>query len=330
MKAVVFSEPYKVELHEVESPTVGPDDVLTETRVTGIGGGTERGIFRGVFPRIVKGGRTYPMIPGYDAIGVVREVGRNVEKVKPCDRVIAGGTTYGIENCTLYWGGHVEYKKSLESEVYKIPDGITQEEATFNVLGGDAVDGIKNAGLKFGDTVVIIGQGTVGQIMSQLAKVGGAGRVIAVDVFDFKLDMSKKLGVNYVINAGEEDPVERVLEITGGTGADVVLEVTGKGKPINQAFKMTRKEGKIIVFGRHLKPEKIDLTSDFWYKKQILKGSFASEAMLYRDLFFSLVSTGRVKVKELITHEFPIEKVKEAYDVLESEKHFQIIFRWKR
>lgn len=330
MKAIVFTKPYKVELREVGTPKIGSNDVLTETIVTGIGGGTERGIFRGVFPRIVKGERTYPMIPGFPhSIGIVKEVGKKVKKFKPGDRVIAGGATYGIKNYTLYWGGHVEYKKSLESEVYKIPEGIPFEVAVLSALGGDAVDGIKNADIEFGDTVVIIGQGIVGQFMSQLAKVGGAGKVIAVDLFEFKLDLSKKLGADCVINAKEDDPVKKVLEITDGNGADVVLEVTGKGESVNQAFKMARKKGKIVAFGRHLKPEEIDLTSDFWYKKQTLKGSFASEAMLYRDLFFSLASTGRIDVKGLVTHEFPIEKVKEAYDVLDSEKHLQIIFRWK-
>lgn len=334
LKAIIFPEPYKVEVIEVEDPKVGPDDVLTETRVSGISVGTERGIYRGVFPKIVKGIRKHPFIPGYNAVGVVKEVGKNVKEVKPGDRVIAGGTTYGVENYTLYWGGHVEYKRSLESEVYKIPEGITFEETTLDVLGGTALNCIRRAKLRFGDTVVVIGQGPLGQLVSLIAKTGGAGRIICIDLFDFKLEISKRVGADYIINAKDEDPVRRVIDLTGGVGADVVVEVTGKGEPVNQAFRMTKKEGKIIVLGRHLKPEEIDLTSDFWYKELTMKGSYDHIKNDIKDLFFSLILTGRIdqwKVKELITHDFPVDKAKEAYELLDKspEKYLEIIFHWK-
>jgi len=336
LKAVVFLAPDKVELCEVEDPRIGANDVLIETRVAGISAGTETGILRGVFPRIVRGEIKYPIIPGYaDGVGgIVKEVGEKVNDFQVGDRVIAGRTTYPIKGYSVYWGGHVEYRQSLASEVRKLPDDISFEEAAFHNHGTDAIHCARRANLHFGETVAIIGMGSMGQQACQIAKIGGAGQVIAVDIFDTKLELSKKSGADHIINSKKENLADRVMELTDGQGADVVIEAVGAPGLVNQSFDILKTHGRVLVWGRHVKPEEVDFTDKFFYKEISIIGTFdrlGEDADELLELWFNLVKTKRLKLKHLITHDIPTENVAEAYRIMseETDKYCFILLRWK-
>lgn len=341
LKAVVFPEPGKVEYRDVEDPAIESKDVLLENHVIAISAGNERRLIKGYWPKIIRGERKFPIIPGYSngAVGVIKEVGEEVEDFEVGERVIiargaVGTTNYPIEGYTLYWGGHVEYRRCPANEVCKLPDDISFEEAAFHAQGTMTLHCIRNANLGFGDTVVIIGQGSMGQQACQMAKIGGAGKVIAVDVFDTKLELSKKSGADYVINSKKEDLVGRVMELTGEEGADVVIEAVGSPGLVNQSFDLLRTHGKVLVWGRHIEPEEVDFTGKFWYKEVSIIGTYGEAGENHGEileLWFNLVRNKRLKLRHLITHDIWAENVAEAFRVMEEEpdKYCFILLRWK-
>jgi len=262
---------------------------------------------------------------GYSASGIVREVGNYVHSFSVGDRVACIGAGFAT---------HAEYNTVPEPLCCKVPDNVSFEEAAFGMLGVISLHGIRCADLTFGERVSVIGLGLLGLITAQILKAYGSS-VIGYDIDPRKVELARKLGIDFACSS-EEEYKTLVDRNTEGYGADAVIitAASDSDAPVRLAVDIVRFRGKIVVVGvADIHPNRNEL----WYKEaQIIvsraggPGSldplFEQKGIDYppgyvrwteeRNLqeFLRLISEGRVDVKSLITHQFPIQQVIEVYN----------------
>ena len=221
---------------------IGPDEVLVKTHLAGICG-SDKNLYNGIIPP--SGGlntemRTafaYPYFLGHEGGGTVVAVGERVREFAVGDQVISFGW---IETFS-------EYFKGKEEDLEKVPAGMPMDLACLGEPIGCAVFSGLMSRIQFGDVVAVFGMGFAGQIMAQVAKAKGAYRVIGVDVVDGKLALAQKFGLDYAVNGTKTDPLKAVMEITGGRGADVVVDMAGSADSVNLCSAAVKHNG-IMVF----------------------------------------------------------------------------------
>lgn len=269
-RVVYFTEPGKIQIEKIPLPQLKPNDVLVKTHRASICG-SERYYYRGIIVRPqdeARGGpgvslkeprkdgrpaHAYPLGPlGHEGGGTIIEKGSAVEEYLGGGKVSVGDQVGSLvfPTYTDYWVTDVSY-------VQPIPQDVPFEVGClYEPLGCAAWAGI-HLGVKIGDVVAVNGVGFAGNIILQGAVKAGASKVIAVDVVQSKLDVAKQLGADYVINAHETDPVERINEITHGEGVDVAAEaVGGTGIGIQLALGMVRHNGILAIYGDNYIPVK--------------------------------------------------------------------------
>ena len=243
--------------------------MLVKTSVSGISAGTEMGLYKGTNEALVKRrwGETwvYPMYPGYEAVGRVVECGPDTTRLKVGDRVMS-------------YGNHAEYCTVEEATSVKLPDNISDRQATLATLGTTSLHGLRRGRVEYGDTVAVVGMGQMGQMGIQHARLAGAARTIAVDKDPWRLDMARRLGTEYCINPDDGDPVEAIGRISDG-GAHVVLETAGVAPAIPLAMALARDEGRVVIVGWHLESIDFEPGEDFLYKELELLASRGSGYM---------------------------------------------------
>ncbi len=269
-----------------------------------------------------------PVPLGYSAAGLVVEVGQGVQGYKPGDRVAAAGAGFA---------SHAEMIWVPENLCVPIPEGVDFEDAALVMLGGIALHGVREAALTLGERAVVIGLGLLGLLSVQFLKSQGC-RVAGVDLDPQKGRLAKELGADLVLLAGQDNIEEAIANFTGGLGADaVVITAASKdNRPIQLAEAIARERARLVMVG----VAELSLTRKaFWDKELVFTVSKAagpgSLAPLYEakgfdypiaqvrwterrnlEVFLDLIAQGRVQVKQLITHRFPIDKALQAYDLL--------------
>lgn len=267
---VVYLDVGKITIDTISLPELKTDQILVRTHQASVCG-SERYFYRGISVRPqdeARGGpetqigrpradgrpeHAYPMGPlGHEGGGSVVEVGSAV------DEYLGGGkVSVGDKVGSLVYPTYTDYWVTDPGHIQPIPEGVSFEVGCLYEPLGCAAWAALHVGVKLGDIVGVNGVGFAGNIMLQGAVKAGASKVIAVDVVERKLDIAKKLGADYVINANEEDPVERVNEITHGEGVDVAIEaVGGSGVGIAQALGMLRHNGILALYGDNYAPVK--------------------------------------------------------------------------
>lgn len=266
MKAVRFYAPQDIRLEEVETPKIGPDEILVKVEIA-LTCGTDVKMYRRGHPLVKP-----PLIFGHEFAGVVAEVGRNVTRFKEGQRVVAANSA-PCNTCyfckirkpnlcerlleTLIGfsvsGAYAEYVRVpasiVKQNTYELPNNVSFEEAVLLEPLACVVNGNAEANIKVGDTVVVIGAGPIGLMQVQLAKISGAKNVICTDLREERLKIAAEVGADTLINASKEDQLKRVEEVTNGLGADVVIEAVGLPRTWELAVDMTRKAGTTILFG---------------------------------------------------------------------------------
>lgn len=321
------SKPLRVE--EVEMSPVEAGEVLVDVKAAGVCASDLH------FIRRTEGPSKCPVTLGHEGAGVVEEVGSDVTDFEPGDRVCihyvisCGRCDYclsGRENLcpNVMWAGfdrdgtYSEYIKLPSSNVLRLPDGVSYEEGA---LIGCAVvtpfHAMRLGEVKPGDEIVIIGVGGVGMHAVQMARVYGAGKVIAIDLADYKLKLTEELGADVSINPREVDPVEAVKEATGGVGADVVLEFVGTEPTIQQALEMMRPGGRTVLVGLYRDKLELDVESLLYREAQIRTSMDHTKWDLKQSI--SLVENGRIDLSRSITHRLRLEKAGEAINMLEEK-----------
>jgi L-iditol 2-dehydrogenase len=304
-----------------------PDDheVLIGTVSTLISAGTETA-FLMALPNTSS---RFPQYPGYSNAGIIIDVGQKVSRFKRGDRVVSRKS-------------HASHVIASKNELMMIPDGLSFDEATFFALGSIALQGIRKAGIELGESVVVLGQGLVGQLALQLAKLSGGMPVIGVDLFDYRLDLSSKNGADYVLNPLEVDLEKETSKVTGGKGASVVIEATGNPEVIPIAFKLVGGYGRVVILGSPRGTSKVNFYPEIHKKAICIIGAHESTRPMYesshgwwtqRDdssLVLRLISSSRLNVKDLITVKMGFHEAQDAYAKLVKEKNsvLGIVLDW--
>jgi propanol-preferring alcohol dehydrogenase len=257
MKAAVvhdFSSPLRIE--EVDKPTPGPDQIVVKIETSGLCH-TDIHAAHGDWP--VK--PTLPLIPGHEGIGIVEMLGPGVTRVKEGDRVAIPWLGYACGHCrycvsgwetlcesqinTGYFmnGAYAEYALAYGDYVTKVPHNINPiEAAPLACAGLTTYKAVKVSGARSSDLVAVFGIGGLGHLAMQYAKIAGAS-VVAVDLLDEKLDLARRLGADYTVNAKTHDPVEEIKKL-GGADAAIVVAVSPKA--FEQAYRSLRRGGTIV------------------------------------------------------------------------------------
>jgi L-iditol 2-dehydrogenase len=253
----------------------------------------------------------------------------------PYTRVVCGECHYCIRGLHNFCedlrrervrGGFAEYGMALASNLLKIPENVSYAEACFCEPLACCVNGSLGSGIKFGDKVVIIGAGPIGLLHLQLARHSGA-RVAVSDLISNRLKKAEELGADEVIHASQEDPVQRVSELTGGYGADVVIVCVGARRALQQALDMVGICGTVNFFAGTYPPTTLDIDPNLIHYKQIrLTGSHDFNPFHFQTAL-RLMEMGMVKVAPIVSHELPLRRVEEGFDIVAERKGLKVIIR---
>jgi len=323
MNAAIYYGPGDIRVQDISEPRLEPDGILVRVKACGICGSD-------MHPYRVGGLIRPGTIMGHEFSGDVVEVGANVQDIKKGDRVtVAGylpcGECYWCKRKQYYRcfkmrllgyefpGAFAEYVSVplalLNTTIFLLPDELTCEEgATVEPLSV-GVHAARVAEPAAADTVVILGVGMIGQCAMQVFKAMGAAKVIVSEISKKRLEVAKATGADVVINATEEDPIERVREATSGMWADIVAECAGSPATFHQAIEMVRGGGKIVLVGIYEEPIKWEPAAIIHKNVRMigcLGGSFPRAIDFLRSR--------KVNTKSLITHEFSLDKAREAFE----------------
>jgi L-gulonate 5-dehydrogenase len=335
MKAAVLKNDMQIVFEEVPTPAPGPGQVQIRVNWSSVCG-TDLHIYMGEFKNRVK----YPRILGHEFAGVVESVGTAVQSLKAGDRVTVdpiiwcnqcpaclNGQNNVCNNLKLlgieYDGGFADYAIAGADKVFKIPDSVSMRDATLVELYSLGVHSARKAMIEPGDRVVILGAGRLGLAVLEVIKQTAASWVCAVDVLDNRLEIARKMGADLTINAAAEDPVEKILEQTDGLGVDRVIECVGtytemddREGPVQQAVKMSRSGGRIVVMGLGSQ-----LTPVFWkecvFKELQIVGSRVTLGDYPRAL--QLMELNKFHPELFVSEVFDLKDLDRAFHLLEDK-----------
>ncbi len=320
-------------IEDVDVPEVEAGEVLIKIKAATTCG-TDLKIFqRGYVEKVIK----LPTVFGHEWAGEVVEVGKGLEWPKQGMRVRAGNSApclhcmmctrgnYNLcENMIWLWGAYAEYIKvparMVLVNLQVIPQHISYEEAAITEPLACVLHGAEKVGVKLGDTVAIIGAGPIGLLHLLTAKKNGAEKVISIDLVEERLNFAKKLGADEIINAGKENVVEKVRQLTGGYGVDVVIEAIGLPQTWEQALKLVRKGGSVLEFGGCPPGTEITVdTEQLHYGEVTVRGAFHATPLHFKKAL-NLIASGTIDVKPLITKKIGLEEIAEAFEILSTTK----------
>ncbi len=340
MLAAVLYGLNDVRLKECPIPEPGPDDVLIKVKACGVCGGDIKIIKTGM-PHMPPFGE---FIIGHEYAGEIVATGQNADEFKKGDRVtvevhkgcgrcvncILGKYTVCLNyantkrghraNGFTTDGGFAQYAVNHVATLCPIPDNISFDEATLATTCGTSLFALDKAGFMPADTVVVIGPGAIGLMCIQCAKALGAGKIILTGTRDDRLLLGKDLGADHVINVDKNDPVNKVLSLTNGAGADIVLVAAGSKNVMQNALLMTRRGGNITVIAHFEDPVMIDM--GLAVKNGIDIHTVRGEGKRSIHRAISLMAQGAINANALITHRFSLYDINTALDVFtKKEEH---------
>lgn len=340
MKAAVFVAPGRIELQEKRVPMPGAGEALVRVTTTTICG-TDIHILKGEYP--VQSGLTV----GHEPVGVIAELGPGVTGYEVGQRVIVGAITpcgqcfsclsgtmsqcggstpAGFGKPAGGWrfgntidGCQAEYLlvPDARANLTLVPDGLSDEQVLMCPdIMSTGFSGAESGGIRIGDTVAVFAQGPIGLCATAGAKLMGATRIFTVDTLAERLEVSRRLGADVVIDFRQTDPVQAILEQTGGRGVDVAIEALGTQATFESALRVLRPGGTLSSLGVYSKDLKVPLEpfiaglGDHRIVTTLCPGG--KERM--RRLL-EVVAAGRVDLRPLVTHRYDLDEIEAAYDL---------------
>ncbi len=334
MRAAVFPEPESCEMVERETPVPGEHQVLVQVEACGLCG-TDAHIFRGEFPA------RFPLIAGHEFAGSVVETGVDVPYLRPGEHVVIDPNTFcgACRNCrrgfthlcsrlapigVSHDGGFATHCIVPAQQCHRVPDDMPFPVASMIEPIACCIHGIDRAQIRAGEVVLLIGAGAIGQILLQLAVLQGASATIVSELVPEKREASLRLGATRVVDPHADDLEKVVMDATEESGADVIIECVGATETAQQAVALAGGGGRVMLFGVAPRTAEISLSPYEIYRKEIaVTGSFTNPFTHARAL--ALVSSGRLKVADLITHRLPLARVTDGIDLLESGAAMKVI-----
>jgi alcohol dehydrogenase len=200
-----------------------------------------------------------------------------------------------------------------DTSVYKVPEELTDEQVLFlaDILPTAYEVGVLNGGIGPGDTIAIVGAGPIGLATVLTAKLYTPGRIIAIDLVDSRLEKARELGADVTINSGVEDPLARVLELTGGLGTDVAVEAVGVPEAFELCADLVRPGGRVANVGVHGRPATLHLER-LWIRDVTITTGLVDTVST--PCLLKLIAEGRLDATPFATHRFPLGDTMAAYD----------------
>ncbi|MGQ9459860.1 MAG: zinc-dependent dehydrogenase [Candidatus Bathyarchaeaceae archaeon] len=324
MKAAVYYSLDDIRVEETPKPKIGPDEILVEMKACGICGSD-------LMEWYLK--NRAPLVIGHEPSGIIVEVGNKVEDFKVGERVfvhhhvacltchycLRGDYTMceKFRQTHIQPGGFAEYFRvpapNLQIDTLKIPDNISFEEATLIEPFACCVRALTKCKVQPGDTVVIIGAGPSGIIHVMLSRNLGASQIIVSDLVKYRLEAAKRFGADLAINPRSESLAEKVRETTDGRGADMVVVTAPDVEALLEGMNVCRKGGTLCVFAPTSPNEYMRVSSHRLFFSEIKLIPSYSTSHVETRTALKLISSGRIRAKELITHRFPLSRIGDAF-----------------
>jgi S-(hydroxymethyl)glutathione dehydrogenase/alcohol dehydrogenase len=285
-----------------------------------------------------------PHLLGHEASATVLEVGSGVRTVKKDDEVVLHwrpSDGLQAEPPSYQWNGrkvNAGWVTTFQEQAVVSENRVTRIEPDFDrrlsPLFGCAVTtamGVINrdAGVQIGQSVVVFGIGGVGVNIVQSAALASANPIVAVDIVASKLDWARRFGATHAFDSNAPDLAQKIREVVGPQGADVVIDTTGRARVIETAYELTHPDGKTILVGVPRKGDNISIYSLPLHFKKVLTGSHGGSADPHIDIprYVRLLKAGKMTLDGLVTHEFPLDEVNEAIATVRRGEAGRVLLR---
>jgi alcohol dehydrogenase len=344
MKAAVFVEPSRIVLDDKPIPDVGPLDALLRITTTTICG-TDVHILEGEYP--VRKGLTV----GHEPVGIIEKLGSAVAGYKEGQRVVAGAITPSGHSHASLAGCHAQdgagtahgWKPiggwkfgntidGCQAEYVLVPDAMANLALVPNDLTDEQVlmcpdimstgfGGAESGKIRIGDTVAVFAQGPIGLCAVAGAKLMGATNIIGIDTVPARLEVAQKLGADHIVDFKKTDPVDEIMQMTGGRGVDVAIEALGTQTTFEACLRVLRPGGTLSSLGVYSSDLSIPLSAfaaglgDHTIVTTLCPGG--KERM--RRLM-EVIASRRVDLNPLVTHRFKLEQIEAAYDLFANQR----------
>jgi L-iditol 2-dehydrogenase len=337
MKVAMYYGQRDMRIEEVPTPKIGRGEVLVEMKACGICGSD-------LMDWYLK--NRAPLVLGHEPSGVIVEKGEDVENFDVGDKVFAHHHVACLKchyclheeytlceqfhKTNIVPGGFAEYFKvpapNLNLDTLKIPDGISFDEATLIEPVGCCLRAIKKCGIRKGDSVAIVGAGTTGIIHTVLAKVFGAGKVIISDLIDFRLRTAQKFGADIAVNPLNTSLNEVAKAETDGRGVDLAIVTAPSLEAYKAGLSACRKGGKLCVFAPTEPGKFLEISpKQLFFNELHIIPSYSTSHVETREAL-ELIKSGKIRVRDLITHRFPLVDAAKAFKTaLEDKESLKVV-----
>ncbi|MBI5698779.1 alcohol dehydrogenase catalytic domain-containing protein [Candidatus Saganbacteria bacterium] len=344
MKAAIIKGLGEMSVETIETPHIKDGTVLIRVKTCAVCGSDIR-IFESGNDRV-----KYPAVIGHEIAGEVVEVGAGVSRFKKGDRVAVGADVpcgvcdwcrHDMGNCCdenfamgyQFAGGYAEYcllepLVVKHGPVAKIPEGVSDDEAALAEPLACCINGLERAQMQAGKSVLIIGSGPIGTLLVALAKAYGAASVAIAERNPQRLELAKVYQPDQLILSSQEDLRDRVNELTGGKGVDIVVTACANTEAQEEALGLVAKRGVINFFGGLPKGScKISLDSNLiHYRECSVTGSHGSVPRQHK-LALDLIAGGKIDVRKIISHSFPLERIAAGFKTVKSLAGMKVVIK---
>jgi L-iditol 2-dehydrogenase len=327
MQQAIMTSPGNIEFREIPRPIIKPDEVLIQVKRIGVCG-SDIHVYHGLHPYT-----SYPVVQGHEVSGLVAELGKEVRGFALGDKVVfmpqvTCGECYPCRHGLYHICDHLkvmgfqtngaaqEYFPVSAEMVLRLPESISIDQAAMIEPVSVAVHALARYGSVDGLNVLVLGAGTIGNLVAQVANAIGAKNVLITDIIEYKLQKARECGIEHVINPQQEDLSDAILNTFGLDKADLILECVGVQDTISQAVANARKGSTIIIVGVFGKMPVVDLglVQD---RELNLIGTLMYQKADYEHAI-ELVSLDKLCLDQMITHRFGFANYVQAYKTIES------------
>lgn len=332
MQAAVYTGDSTISVESIPTPKIGAGELLVRVEACGICHTDLKKIEHNLLPP--------PRIFGHETAGVVAAIGEGVRDYKPGDRVVVFHHIPCLEcfycrhklyaQCLVYkkvgitagyepaGGGFSQYVRVMDwivkRGVEKIPDGVSFECATFVEPLNTCLKGMVQLDPKPEDVVVVLGQGPIGLLFTMLGKRYGS-TLLATDTMPFRRELSLRLGAAAAFDPRQPAMLERIMEMTGGRGADSVIIAASAPGIVEQAIRYSRPGSRILLFAQTSHHERVEVSgADICVGERLIFGSYSASVDVQKESA-DLVFSGRLPVEELISHRFALNEIRAGIDL---------------
>jgi L-iditol 2-dehydrogenase len=347
MLALVYGADHRLSLQEMPNPECAPDGLLVRVESCAICGSDVK-MFKAPDPRVKP-----PQIVGHEFVGEIIEVGPKAKELRGWgvgERVVMA-TTLSCMACECCWSGKtnlcpnvmpisrafpgafapyipIPWEGLRAGNTVRVPSGLHGDGACLAEPLSCAVNAQELAGVRAGQTVAVVGGGPLGALNAELAKANGATRVIVSQRSKARQDLIAALDVDAVINAQDEDPVERVKKLTGGRGADVVIVTAPDRKAQEQSLEMAKKGGMVNLFaGMSREAPEITINSRLVHYGEVSITGGSDSTARHVQIAVNLLAAGRINWQKIVTHRFPLSKFFDGMQVMVERSGLKVVIK---